>query len=166
MLQSPTPHMREALPGEPPRTRNARPSRRLIHFRGHQHLAIAVRLHRRYEPRLLHLLDETCRAVVSDPQMALNERDRCAPRAHHDLDRLIVKRIGFSTLFAEAQLGSAVGFVAFEEASHVFGASQRFEIGDDLVHFLIGDVGTVHTLRHSRSEERRVGKECRWWWWA
>src|SRR5437773_1288119 len=112
MLQSPTPHMREALPGEPPRTRNARPSRRLLHFRGHQHLAIAVRLHGRYEPRLLHLLDEACRTVVANPQMALNERDRCAPRAHHDLHGLIVKRIGFSTRFAEAQLGSAVGCVA------------------------------------------------------
>src|SRR5205809_4281976 len=112
MLQSPTPHMREALPGEPPRTRNARPSRRLIHFRGYQHLAIAVRLHGRYESRLLHLLDQACGAVVADAQMALNERDRRAPRAHHDLYGLIVKRVGLSPLFAEAQLGSAVCFVA------------------------------------------------------
>src|SRR2546430_11445090 len=118
MLQRPTPHTREGPPGEPPWTRNAGPSSRLIHFRGHQHLAIAVRLHGRYESRLLHLLDQACGAVVADPQMALNERDRRAPRAHHDLYGLIVKRVGLSPLFAEAQFGSAIGFVAFEKAPH------------------------------------------------
>jgi len=57
--------------------------------------------------------------------MALNERDRCAPRAHHDLHSLIVKGIGLSTLFARARFGAAVGLLALEQTFHVFGASER-----------------------------------------
>ena len=44
--------------------------------RGHQHLAIAVRLHRRDQPGALHLLDQARCAVVADAQMPLHQRDR------------------------------------------------------------------------------------------
>src|SRR3970040_2732329 len=57
----------------------------------HQHVTGAVRLHRRHQSRPLHLLDQARRAVITDPQVALHQRDRCAPGLQHDLDGLVVE---------------------------------------------------------------------------
>src|SRR5450759_4849548 len=59
-----------------------------------QHFAVAVRLHCRHHAGAFHLLDQPRRAIVADAQMALHERNRGAPRLEHDLNRLIVERIG------------------------------------------------------------------------
>src|SRR5450759_308154 len=87
---------------------------------GHQHFAVAVRLHRRDHARMLHLLDQARRAVVADPEVPLHQRDGSATRAQYDFHRLIVKGIGLAARFGCA-VRLAAGFVRIEHAVDVIG---------------------------------------------
>ena len=68
---------------------------------------------------MLHLFEQPSRPVVADAQMALYERNRCAPMLDDDLDGLIVERIGFAARLRAAGLRAFVALArkaALEQA--------------------------------------------------
>src|SRR3989304_2074976 len=115
----------------PPRARLRHAVWASLGLRRHYPLAVAVRLHRRDEPRTFHLFDQTRSAVVADAQMPLYQRNRRAPRAQHNLDRLVVERIGFAVCgLACAVLAACADFGFLEHALQVLRLAHGLEVVD------------------------------------
>ena len=111
-------------------------------------------------PRALHVLEQPRGPVVADPQVPLHQRDRGPPVLDHDLDRLVVQRIGLARPVDRRRSRLAVGFAA-PRARLRRTAARRADFRYSTTRCTSASATNAPCTRVGRPVPGRAGRACR-----